>query len=66
MTIALKRCTCGRMPVIRSMKVAEDAVETWVHCQNRRCGAEGERVEDAYSDGETAADLWNRKGGRKL
>jgi len=62
-TVSLNRCRCGRMPGIRTARVAEDAVETWVQCPG--CGATGERIEDAYSDPGTAADDWNTHGGVK-
>lgn len=58
------RCKCGRMPAVRSARVAEDAVETWVQCPG--CGAVGERIEDAFRDDATAIANWNAKGGRKL
>lgn len=63
MSIFADRCKCGRMPAVRSARVAEDAVETWVQCPG--CGAVGERTEDAVRDDATAIDLWNGKGGRK-
>jgi hypothetical protein len=65
MSARLNRCACGRMPAVRAMRVAEDAMSTWVQCPDRRCGAVGEDIEDAYRDDATAIELWNRKGGRK-
>ncbi|WP_152664048.1 hypothetical protein [Sphingomonas sp. SRS2] len=64
MSIIPDRCRCGRMPSVRALRVAEDAVETRVQCPG--CGAVGEEVEDAYRDDATAIDLWNIHGGRKL
>lgn len=52
----LKRCRCGRSPAVRTSRVAEDAVSTWVECG---CGRRGGEVEDAYADEGTAVDIWN-------
>lgn len=57
----LKRCACSKMPRVRTARVAEDAIETWVECA---CGARTEEIEDAYSDAPTAIWQWN-KGARK-
>jgi len=51
------------MPGLRSARVAEDAVETWVQCPG--CGATGERIEDAERDDTAAAAAWNTHGGVK-
>jgi len=71
MGVRIERCTCGKIPRFVAAMVAEDAVESQFVCQigNRipgggttlgGCGKQGPEVEDAYSDRETAADLWNR------
>ena len=64
MTAVPKRCACGRMPAVRAIRVAEDAIETKVQCPG--CGAVGDEVEDAMRDDATAIGIWNRDGGRKL
>ena len=63
MTIKLNRCRCGRMPGVRTLRVAEDAIETWVQCPG--CGARTPEIEDAYPDPNTAAAQWNAGRGCK-
>ena len=55
--IYLKRCACGQAPKLEVVRVAEDAMETWVQC---KCGARTQEIEDAYADYDTAAWQWNR------
>ena len=56
--INLKPCPfCGSKAKIKNMRCAEDAVETWVECTGCLCSTD--RIEDAYSDSEAAASLWN-------
>jgi uncharacterized C2H2 Zn-finger protein len=52
------------MPGVRTYRVAEDAVETWVQCPG--CDARTPVIEDAYSDHATAAAQWNAGRGRKM
>lgn len=65
MTLQAKadRCRCGRMPGVRTRRVAEDAVATWVQCAG--CGAVGPEIEDADRDDATAVASWNAGKGRK-
>jgi len=56
--ITLKPCPfCGGTAVLRSAKVAEDAMTAWVQCTS--CGVNGRDNEDAYADFATAAADWN-------
>lgn len=57
--IRLHPCDCDGAPRVRTDRVAEDAIETWVECGS--CGARTEEIEDAYSDAPTAAA--NRNAG---
>lgn len=59
----LNRCRCGRMPAVRTRRVAEDAIETWVECAG--CRATGPEIEDAYRADADAIDQWNAGKGRK-
>ncbi|KFG90749.1 hypothetical protein BV98_001461 [Sphingobium herbicidovorans NBRC 16415] len=63
MTVKLNRCRCGRMPGVRTCRVAEDAIETWVECAG--CRARSPKIEDAYADPESAAAQWNSGKGTK-
>lgn len=59
------RCSCGRVPAVRTRRVAEDAVATWVECPNIRCRATSPEIEDAYRDDAAAVLSWNAGEGRK-
>jgi len=63
MSVRIDRCRCGRMPGVRTRRVAEDAVATWVQCPG--CDARSPAIEDAHADHESAAALWNAGKGRK-
>lgn len=56
----LKPCPfCGGDAKMKSSQCSEDCVETWVECVD--CHASTDRAEDAYSDPDTAASLWNAR-----
>lgn len=63
-------CHCGKTPSFVAVQIAEDAVQSQFVCQRGNpipgggfalggCGNQGPEVEDAYSDRDTAAALWN-------
>lgn len=59
-TPALKPCPfCGGKAMLLTGRYAEDAMETWVECASCNCSTD--RVEDAYSDQDTAAAIWNNR-----
>lgn len=59
------RCSCGRVPAVRTRAIVETQVKTWVECPNIRCRATGPEIEDATRDDASAVALWNAGGGRK-
>ncbi|TNE38333.1 MAG: hypothetical protein EP345_17640 [Sphingomonadales bacterium] len=70
MAIRLERCICGNQPLFSCIKTAEDVVVSQYVCQRGNripgggytiggCGKQGPEVEDAYSDRDTAASIWN-------
>ena len=58
-SLRVRKCECGSEKLrLNHSRIAEDAMSSWVSCMT--CGAMGEETDDAYTDPEGAADLWNR------
>lgn len=53
----IEYCECGSAPIVKSYRIAEDQMTTYVFCQN--CGRHGDAMEDAYSDEAGAVEAWN-------
>jgi DnaJ-class molecular chaperone len=57
--LRLRPCPhCGGRAETIAQRAGEDLMETWGQCTV--CKARGEEVEDAYSDHDTAAWIWNK------
>lgn len=50
------RCNSRRVRC-QAQRGGEDIMDTWIECGD--CGARTDAIEDAYSDPEGAAYLWN-------
>lgn len=57
---ALKPCPfCGGRASFKSTQVGEDAVASWIACDN--CFATTDQTEDAYSSPDIVAGWWNTR-----